>query len=158
MFRKITDTPFGEIEIVSDGKQLTYVNFIYDASDVHTEIPFGNDELLTETEKQLGEYFNGTRKEFNLPLEKFGTEFQNAVFKVLSSIPYGEYFTYKRIAEEVGSPKSFRAVGMACKSNRYSIIVPCHRVLSTSGKLTGYSGDKTFMKDNLLKLEAGYME
>lgn len=156
MIRKIIKSPFGEMELISDGKQLTYVNFIYDPDDEHGEVPLGSDEILNETEKQLDEYFQGTRRNFNLPLKKFGTEFQRAVFKVLSSITYGEYLTYKEIAERAGSPKGFRAAGAACKANKYSIIVPCHRVLSTSGKLTGYSGDKTFMKDNLLKFEAEY--
>lgn len=158
MIRKVIQSPFAEMEMISDGNQLIYVNFIYDPEDIHKEIPLGTDEILNETEKQLGEYFQGTRKQFNLPLKKFGTPFQRAVFEVLSSIPYGEYFTYKKIAEEVGSPKGFRAVGMACKRNQHAIIVPCHRVLSTSGKLTGYSGDKTFMKDNLLNFEAKYVK
>lgn len=156
MIRKIIKSPFGEMELISNGKQLTYVNFIYDTNDVHDEIPLGNDDILTETEKQLGEYFQGTRQNFNLSLKKFGTPFQRAVFEVLSAIPYGEYLTYKEIAERAGSPNGFRAAGAACKANQYSIIVPCHRVLSANGKLTGYSGDKTFMKDNLLKFEAEY--
>lgn len=154
MIRKIIQSPFAEMELISDGKQLTYANFIYEADDAHEEIPLGSDEILNETEKQLTEYFNGTRKEFDLPLKKFGTPFQRAVFDVLSSIPYGAVLTYKEIAEQAGSPKAFRAAGAACKANQYSIIVPCHRVLSTSGKLTGYFGDKIFMKENLLKFEA----
>lgn len=157
MIRKVIQSPFGEMEIISDGTHLTYVNFIYDVRGVHEEILLGNDEILTETEKQLREYFQGNRKTFNLPLKKFGTPFQRAVYEVLSTIPYGACLTYKEIAEKVGSPKAFRAAGGACKSNKYSIIIPCHRVLSTSGKLTGYAGDKTFMKDNLLKFEAKYM-
>ncbi len=97
-------------------------------------------------------YLKGTRRNFDFPYELKGTEFQNKVWKALLQIPYGETRTYKQIAEEAGSPKGSRAVGMANNKNPVTIAVPCHRVIGTDGGLVGYAGGLE-MKKFLLELE-----
>jgi len=154
--RKIIETPFLEMVLVSDGTHLVKSDFLYD-DEMHAkyqDIVIEDDPILTETAKQLQEYFAKKRTDFDLPLLMPGTDFQQKVWKVLQAIPYGEVLTYKEIAEKADSPKGFRAAGGACRANHFTIIVPCHRVLSTSGAYTGYAGDRTFMKENLLDFEA----
>jgi len=89
---------------------------------------------------QLGEYFAGTRTEFDLPTELIGTSFQKAVWKEISDIGFGEQLTYGEIAARIGNPVAARAVGAAVGANPVPIIVPCHRVMGASKKITGYSG------------------
>ena len=108
--------------------------------------------LLRRTWDQLAEYFAGQRKEFDLPLAPEGTPFQHAVWEKLLEIPYGVTATYGEIAAATGNPKASRAVGSANGRNPICIIIPCHRVIGSGGKLTGYAFGlerKTF----LLKLE-----
>lgn len=102
---------------------------------------------------QLKEYLAGHRREFTFPVEPKGTPFQQEVWAVLRRIPYGETRTYREIAEEIGRPKACRAVGMANHSNPCWIVIPCHRVIGSNGKLTGYAGGLE-MKKMLLQLEA----
>lgn len=111
-------------------------------------------DLLAEAEKQLKEYFHGERREFRLPLAPEGTNFQRKVWAALQTIPYGETRSYKEIAAQTGNEKACRAVGMANHRNPIGIFIPCHRVIGSSGKLTGYAGglDK---KKLLLELENG---
>ena len=101
---------------------------------------------------QLQEYFAGTRKNFTFPIKLNGTPFQISVWQQLSRIPYGETRTYGDIARAVGKEKAARAVGMACNRNPIWIVIPCHRVLGSNRKLTGYAGGIS-MKDALLNLE-----
>ena len=108
--------------------------------------------LLLELEKQLKEYFAKERKEFTLPITLVGTPFQEEVWKVLQTIPYGETRTYKEQAIAVRNPKGVRAVANANSKNRLSIIVPCHRVIGSNGTLTGYAGGLS-RKEFLLNLE-----
>lgn len=96
--------------------------------------------LLVETEQQLQEYFAGQRKIFSLPLAFIGTEFQQQVWRALLTIAYGETRSYLQIAQQINNEKSVRAVGAANGKNPISIIVPCHRVIGSSGKLTGFAG------------------
>ena len=96
--------------------------------------------LLREAAKQLNEYLAGKRKVFDLPLDPEGTQFQKAVWKALTGIPFGETRTYRNIAESVGNPKACRAVGMANNKNPIAILIPCHRVIGADGKLVGYAG------------------
>lgn len=96
--------------------------------------------VLLETERQLTEYFAGTRKAFSLPLDFSGTEFQKKVWQALLTIPFGETRSYGQIAAQVGSAKAVRAVGAANGRNPLSIIAPCHRVIGANGKLTGFAG------------------
>lgn len=129
---KITETSFGRLEIK-------------DA--VYKETP-----LLKEAVRQLQQYFVGNRKQFELPLGPEGTPFQQKVWAALLTIPYGETRSYKEIAAQIGNAKACRAVGMANHRNPIGIIIPCHRVIGSSGSLTGYAGgiDK---KQLLLELE-----
>lgn len=95
---------------------------------------------LAETAKQLDEYFAGKRMEFDVPLDMIGTEFQRGVWKELYAIPFGKSVSYAQHAQKLGNPKALRAVGSAIGKNPVSIIVPCHRVIGTSGAVTGYAG------------------
>jgi len=108
--------------------------------------------LLTETKKQLREYFARERKTFELPLNPIGTKFQKAVWQQMLKIPYGETKTYGDLATTLKS--AARAVGGACGKNPIPIIIPCHRVMGANGKLTGFSGGAGVeTKEALLRLE-----
>lgn len=108
--------------------------------------------VLKLLKEQLREYFEGKRTTFSVPLNLQGTDFQKRVWQELLKIPYGETRTYGQIAAAVGNPKACRAVGMANHHNPVMILVPCHRVVGSNGKLTGYAGGLE-MKEQLLKLE-----
>lgn len=110
--------------------------------------------LQREVDKQMGEYFEGKRKAFELPLRPEGTDFQKKVWNALLEIPFGETRSYQDIANAVGSPKACRAVGMANHQNPIIIVIPCHRVIGKNGKLVGYGGGLS-MKEKLLLLEKG---
>jgi methylated-DNA-[protein]-cysteine S-methyltransferase len=109
--------------------------------------------ILIETERQLREYFAGERDRFDLPLEPRGSEFQKRVWRALKEIPFGETRSYLDVAKAIGSPQASRAVGAANGKNPLSIVVPCHRVIGTGGRLTGYAGGIE-TKATLLGLEA----
>lgn len=108
--------------------------------------------LTNSVFKQLEEYFAGKRKKFAFPYELRGTEFQKKVWAELEKIPYGETRTYGQLATAMGKPKACRAVGMANHYNPIFIVVPCHRVIGSNGKLTGYAAGLP-MKEALLQLE-----
>lgn len=108
--------------------------------------------LLCETTRQLEEYFCGTRRHFDLPLDVEGTAFQKKVWQALLSIPFGETRSYRQIAEQIGHPTAVRAVGAANGRNPLSIVAPCHRVIGANGKLTGFAGGLA-VKAFLLELE-----
>ncbi|ENU20472.1 hypothetical protein F994_00698 [Acinetobacter bohemicus ANC 3994] len=111
-----------------------------------------NHPILLETQKQLREYFAGTRQQFDLPLDFEGTVFQKKVWQALLGIPFGETRSYRDIAEQVGNIKAVRAVGAANGKNPISIIAPCHRVVGVNGKLVGFAGGLN-NKEILLGLE-----
>lgn len=111
-----------------------------------------NHPVLLETERQLAEYFAGRRKVFDLELDFAGTEFQKKVWRALLTIPCGETRTYAQIAKQIGDPKAVRAVGAANGRNPISIVAPCHRVIGSNGKLTGFAGGLD-VKAQLLRLE-----
>src|SRR5215469_7166921 len=96
--------------------------------------------ILRETERQLADYFAGRRRAFDIPLDFAGTEFQKAVWGALLTIPFGETRSYAQIARQIGHPTAVRAVGAANGRNPISIVTPCHRVIGSSGKLTGFAG------------------
>lgn len=102
--------------------------------------------------EQLNEYLAGRRKEFDIPLSPEGTEFQQAVWKALMEIPYGATRSYGQIAKSIGKPRACRAVGMANNRNPIAILIPCHRVIGSCGKLTGYAGGLD-IKEKLLDIE-----
>lgn len=112
--------------------------------------------LLKEAEKQLLEYLSGDRKKFDLKLAAQGTEFQKTVWNTLQEIPYGETRSYKQVAEMLGRPEASRAVGMANSKNPILILTPCHRIVGSDGKLTGYAGGLE-IKKTLLELEKNHV-
>jgi O-6-methylguanine DNA methyltransferase len=107
---------------------------------------------LTPYLEQLNQYFAGRRREFSIPLDLRGTEFQLACWNALLEIPYGETRSYRDIAETIGHPHAYRAVGMSNNRNPVAIVVPCHRVIASSGSLCGYGGGLD-LKRKLLDLE-----
>jgi len=147
------ETPCGRVTIVSDGGAVTAVRF----RDV--SVPGGRMEADTLSDlaaMQLDEYFAGKRRRFDVPVRPSGTVFQRAVWDALLDIPFGETRSYKQIAQCIGNPGACRAVGMANNRNPVSIIIPCHRVIGSSGALVGYGGGLE-MKRMLLDLEKGNM-
>ena len=117
----------------------------------------GNSDIVLAAANQLDEYFGGCRKEFDIPLTFTGTEFQNLVWSKLQSIPYSEVVSYADVASGIGNPKAVRAAASAIASNPLSIFVPCHRVVGSDGRLTGYDGG-LIAKEALLKLESNVSE
>jgi len=113
-----------------------------------------DDSIFPAARQQLEEYFAGQRTVFELDLEVRGTTFQKSVLQALQTIPFGQTRSYKEIAEQVGSPRAVRAVGAANGSNPIPIIIPCHRVIGSNGKLTGFGGGLP-TKQYLLDLEQG---
>ena len=111
-----------------------------------------NSPVLLEAQRQLQEYFAGTRNQFTLELDFTGTDFQKQVWQALLTIPFGETRSYSQIAQQIGNPKAVRAVGAANGRNPISIIAPCHRVIGASGELTGFAGGLQ-AKQYLLALE-----
>jgi methylated-DNA-[protein]-cysteine S-methyltransferase len=111
-----------------------------------------NHPVLLEAERQLAEYFSGKRKAFDLTLDFAGTEFQKKVWQALLTIPFGETRSYAQIARQIGSPNAVRAVGAANGKNPISIVAPCHRVIGSTGELTGFAGGLD-AKAHLLGLE-----
>ena len=142
-------SPFGIITIQETGGAISHVYLPNQEPDI-LENPT---ELLIKAQTQFEEYFGGMRKVFNLPLNFDGcTKFRQTVYLALLMIPYGETVSYKDIAEQVGCPKGFRAVGSANNKNPLPIIVPCHRVIGSDGKLVGFGGGID-LKIKLLELE-----
>ena len=113
--------------------------------------------LLIEAVRQLLAYFSGDLREFVLPLDQEGTDFQKRVWRELQHIPYGETRSYSQIAQAIGAPRAVRAVGAANGANPVAIVVPCHRVIGSAGKLVGYGGGLP-LKKRLLELEGCNMD
>ena len=111
-----------------------------------------DDEVLKETRKQIDEYFIMQRQEFTLPLLMVGTEFQKSVWNALLKIPYGKTASYLELSKIIGNEKAVRAVANANGANAIALIIPCHRIIGTNGKLTGYGGGLP-LKKKLLDLE-----
>lgn len=147
-------SPIGELLLAGDDEALTMIGFPEGSMrrDPEPEWIY-NEKPFAEAVQQLGEYFDGERREFDLPLKLNGTEFQLAVLEELKRIPYGETLSYRDIAERIGRPKAMRAVGAANGRNPIPIVVPCHRVIGASGDLTGFGGGLA-TKEALLRLEA----
>lgn len=117
----------------------------------------GTSAVVERTVAQLDEYFAGKRKTFDIPLVFTGSDFQNSVWHELMKIPYGEVISYAELARRAGNPKAVRAVASANASNPLSIVVPCHRVIGSDNRLTGYAGGLEAKRD-LLALEAHFRE
>lgn len=153
-------SPVGKLTLVATTKGLHAVLWDNDCqhsylnSTVKKLYRCKNDKIINKTKKQLTEYFQGKRKVFDLPLVLNGTDFQMKAWKQLQKIPYSKTITYGQQAERVGNKNKARAVGLANSMNPISIIIPCHRVIGSNGRLTGFGGglDK---KAYLLALEKG---
>ena len=111
-----------------------------------------DNELLTKTKEQIGEYLNGDRKEFDIPLIMVGSDFQKSVWKALMEVPYGKTSTYLNLAKAINNGKAARAVASANGANSIALIIPCHRIIGSNGELVGYGGG-LLVKKRLLKLE-----
>lgn len=156
-FFKKLKSPVGVLKLIASERGLSAVLWENDRpSRVRVERAVENKThpLLLEVEKQLNEYFDGKRTSFSLKLDPVGTDFQKAVWTALQSIPFGETRSYGELARQIGRPAASRAVGAANGKNPISIIVPCHRVIGSTGKLTGFAGGLE-NKSYLLELERG---
>ena len=155
-FYKTMRSPVGELTLVADERCLKAVLWENDDPKRVRLNPRHEDHVhpvLLKAEQQLHEYFAGDREEFDLPLDFTGTEFQRNVWQALLTIPFGETRSYAQIAEQIGNPGAVRAVGAANGRNPISIIAPCHRVIGSNGKLTGFAGGME-AKAFLLKMES----
>ena len=145
MFNVTTiESPVGELRLIAGDRGLRAI--LWGAEDSariagidEAELVEGRTPLLDEAVRQLQEYFAGTRREFDLPLDPFGTPFQQSVWQVLRTIPYGQTMSYGQQAERLGDVRKARAVGAANGKNPLSIVVPCHRVIGSNGHLTGFA-------------------
>ena len=141
----------GKIAIVEENSQIIKL-FLNSDNVQDDEYVVKETDLLREANKQLQEYFSGTRKVFSLPLNPYGTKFMKKVWQCLCDIPYGTTQSYKEIAEKTGHSRAYRAVGLANNQNPIPIFIPCHRVIGSNGKLVGYRGGLD-VKSYLLVLE-----
>ena len=152
------DSPVGPLMLAADEAGLRHIEFRdnrhpADRSDWHG----GDSEVLQATEAQLGEYFAGQRRTFDLPLAPRGTDFQWQVWRALAQIAYGETISYAQLAQRLGNPNGTRAVGAANGRNPLPIVLPCHRVIGADGGLTGFGGGLP-TKELLLRLEGALPE
>ena len=135
-FNKYIPSPVGWLLIETSETALLKISFVDTCIEDSPEEP----DIITRTESQLTEYFQGKRKEFDLKIDPAGTPFQKEVWKWVVQVRFGETASYQDIAMQLGSNKKTRAVGMANGKNPIPIVVPCHRIIGTNGKLTGYAG------------------
>lgn len=154
---KLMDSPVGRLKLVANGERLAAILWQNDRPNrvrLAGLIEDNDRAVLIETERQLNEYFAGTRQTFDLALDFQGTEFQKKVWQALLTIPFGQTRSYVEIARQIGNKDAVRAVGAANGRNPISIVAPCHRVIGASGALTGFAGGLA-NKMLLLSLEAG---
>lgn len=151
----IYKTQLGRIKIVESDNCITNIQFI-DKDTMHSDNSTEVKEtpLIIQTMTQLEEYIAGCRKNFTVPIDPRGTDFQKSVWRILQTIPYGEHWSYKQVAIKLGKPTAARAVGMANNKNPIPIIIPCHRVIGANGNLVGYAGGLE-LKEQLLNIEKG---
>ncbi|CAJ1499032.1 methylated-DNA--[protein]-cysteine S-methyltransferase [[Mycobacterium] burgundiense] len=149
---RIIDSPIGPLTLAGKGPVLTNLRMVdqtYEPDRADWQL---NDRAFPDAVEQLGAYFAGELKEFDLRLELAGTDFQRRVWEALRTIPYGDTRSYGEIARQIGAPTAFRAVGLANGRNPIAVIVPCHRVIGANGSLTGFGGGMA-RKSTLLDLE-----
>ena len=160
---QIVPTPLGDMLAICSATGLCLLEFVGQArldSEIRQiaqakqgQILFQSNGLLKEVAKQVQSYFSGSLKNFSVPLDFVGTDFQQRVWRILQTIPYGKTLSYAEQAAKLGNPKAVRAVAAANGRNKISIIVPCHRVIGSNGTLTGYAGGLS-RKQFLLDLES----
>ena len=147
----VVDSPIGELTLVAEGDALAGLSMSEQRGIEHGP---RDDNLLPALREQLIAYWAGELTRFDVPLAMVGTPFQQRVWTALQTIPYAETWSYGRLAAEIGQPTASRAVGLANGRNPVSIVVPCHRVVGSNGRLTGYAGGLA-RKQFLLDLESG---
>ncbi|MDO5673094.1 MAG: methylated-DNA--[protein]-cysteine S-methyltransferase [Actinomycetaceae bacterium] len=159
MTTRVIESPVGTLILSATQGSLVECSFLCEASWEAEErkkkamlAETANDEVLDRAQKQLGEYFAATRRSFDVPLSMKGTEFQLQVWHALADIEYGSTITYGQLASRIGRPRAARAVGGALNANPIAIILPCHRVIGSTGSLTGFGGGLG-IKRALLALE-----
>lgn len=155
-YTQIDDSPVGPLLLAGDSEALHVLSFGRGCRPREIDADWIADKkgVLTGVRRELDEYFAGRLKKFTTKLAFNGTPFQNAVWKQLTRIPYGETVSYMELANRIENPKAVRAVGMANGANPIAIIVPCHRVVGSNGSLTGFGGGLP-TKRALLELEKG---
>lgn len=136
MYKIYYNSPIGVVEIASDEDSIIRLDFVEEIGKADAIVP----EVLKQALSQVDEYFKGKRKTFDLKLGMNGTEFQQKVWKQLIEVPFGGTATYGDIAKAVGNEKASRAVGGANNKNKIAIVIPCHRVVGSNGKMVGYAG------------------
>lgn len=151
MYKITFDTPIGRLTAVEEDGRLTHL-CLPTVRNLPTSALEKQTPLLTQTKREIEEYFKGQRKSFTLPLAPHGTAFQQKVWQALLAVPYGQTLCYGQIARLIGNPKAARAVGMACNQNPLVIVIPCHRIVGKNGQLVGYAGGMA-IKQQLLNLE-----
>ena len=157
-------TPYGELILGSYNSKLCLADWRYrkmrNAIDkriqemLQAEYTEGNSTIIDETKEQLSDYFQGKRKEFDVPLLLVGTDFQKSVWEALLQIPYGKTETYLGLSKKLGNEKAIRAIATANGANAISILIPCHRIIGSDGSLVGYAGGLS-TKKKLFELEGG---
>jgi methylated-DNA-[protein]-cysteine S-methyltransferase len=153
MFFTQLESPVGPLLLAADEAGVREIRFVNGRHPTQPEPTWKSDRApLNETIRQLQAYFAGELENFDLPLAPQGTPFQLEVWRCLCQIPYGETISYGELAGLIGNPKASRAVGLANGSNPIPIVIPCHRVIGSNGKLTGYGGSLP-IKEKLLALE-----
>ena len=158
MFYSHMDSPIGRLLLAGDESGLRLISFPTGSRTRYVEPGWTeNDAPFVETKRQLAAYFAGTLTEFDLPLAPEGTPFQLSVWQALRRIPYGDTVSYGAIAQAIGRPSASRAVGAANGANPLPIVVPCHRVIGSTGRLTGFGGGLD-TKAALLALEGALPE
>lgn len=153
---RMIDSPIGPLTLAGRDDRLAFLHMVDQTYEPSRKGWVPDESAFPDAVRQLGEYFDGARTEFDLKLNLRGTDFQRRVWKALMTIPYGETRSYGEIARQIGSPTAFRAVGLANGRNPIAIIVPCHRVIGSNGTLTGYGGGLE-RKQALLDLERSKM-
>ena len=159
MAEALFDSPLGPLFAVASDAGLQRLEFVRGTSRKAGSEPLAISEadtpaqrVLFETQRQLSEYFDGDRHDFDLPLDFEGTEFRKRVWQAIAAIPYGKTDSYAGVAVAAGAPGAYRAAGSACGANPIAVIVPCHRVVGSDNALHGYGGGMD-VKTWLLQLE-----
>ena len=151
--REVFTSPLGTLSVCVSKGQIVEVGFISEALPSFSESA-SDAAIAKEAASQLRDYFAGKRKSFDLPIHFSGTKFQEEIWHEIAKVPFGQSATYKDLAMRIGKPLAARAVGGAVGANPIGIIVGCHRILGSSGRLTGYSGGSGVpTKKKLLELE-----
>ena len=132
----VVQSPLGEVSIFADDTSINEISFLKAAN-----VALNENELSSLAALQLSAYFEGTIQDFSFPQQQSGTPFQQNVWEALSTIPYGTTLSYAQLSEQFGNPRAIRAIAAANGRNNLAVVIPCHRVIGSSGKLVGYAGE-----------------